>query len=109
MEQENLNEWNEERYRELNSYFRVRIQVLVDSDPYIRDMVQQGKSLQLNDLISQLSEDDQELWHEFIRLDAIKLHHDMQNHLEGRGTPYNPRDGFSSTTDDDDEDVPPVW
>ena len=108
MEQPNLNEWDEARYLELNSYFRVRIQILVDSDPYIRDMMEQGKPLQLSDLINQLSDDDQELWHEFIKLDSIKLHRDMQNHLEGKGTPYNPRDGFTSA-EDDDEDQPPTW
>lgn len=110
MEEPNLNEWDEERYRELNSYFRIRIQVLVDSDPVIKGMVQQGKSMQLSDLINQLSDDDQQLWHEFIKLDAIKLHLDMQNHLEGKGTPYNPRDGFNSSAEDDEEDDrPPIW
>ena len=109
MDNANLNDWDEERYLELNSYFRLRIQILVDSDPYIREMMEQGKSMQLNDLIGQLSDDDQELWHEFIKLDSIKLHRDMQNHLEGKGIPYNPRDGFSGSDIEDDDDAPPTW
>ncbi|MBC5773236.1 hypothetical protein H8S95_04100 [Pontibacter sp. KCTC 32443] len=110
MENINLNDWDEARYLELNAYFRVRIQVLVDSDPYIREMMEQEKSMQLKDLIDRLSDEDQQLWHEFLRLDSIKLHRDMKNHLEGKGTPYNPRDGFSgSVSDDDDEDMPPTW
>lgn len=110
MEDNNLEHWDEQRYLELNSYFRVRIQILVDSDPYIKEMTAQAKGLQLNDLINRLSEDDQLLWHEFLQLDSIKLYRDMRNHLEGKGTPYNPRDGFSSGDADDDEDgPPPTW
>ena len=108
MDAEDLNNWDEERYLELNSYFRVRIQILVDSDPYIKELLHQNKALQLNDLIDRLSEEDQKRWHEFLKLDSIKLHIDMRNHLEGKGTPYNPRDGFTSGAVDDD-DRPPTW
>ncbi|HEY4650259.1 MAG TPA: hypothetical protein VIG72_02545 [Pontibacter sp.] len=106
----NLNEWDKERYLELNAYFRVRIQVLVDSDPYIKELIRKGEGMQLSDLINQLSDDDKALWDEFLHLDSIKLHRDMQNHLEGKGTPYNPRDGFSNEgPDDEDDDMPPIW
>ncbi len=101
-------DWDEARYLELNSYFRVRIQILLDSDPNIKDLVQQGKSLDISDLIDCFSDDDLEMWREFIHLDRIKLHRDLRNHLEGRGTPYNPRDGFAGPHNED-EDRPPVW
>ena len=74
----------------------------------LKQLMQQQQSLQLSDLIDQLSDEDQELWREFLQLDSIKLHIDMRNHLEGKGTPYNPRDGFAGP-DDDDDDRPPVW
>jgi hypothetical protein len=108
MDSKDLEDWDEARYLELNSYFRVRIQILLDADPHIKQLMEEQRSLQLSDLINQLSEEDQQLWHEFLQLDSIKLHIDMRNHLEGKGTPYNPRDGFASS-DDEDEDRPPVW
>lgn len=109
MEDINLNDWDEARYLELNSYFRVRIQVLIDSDPYIKELIASGKEMQLSDLIDQLSEEDQAQWQEFMKLDTIKLYHDMRNHLEGKGKPYNPRDGFAGSQEDDDEDYPSTW
>lgn len=93
---------------ELNTFFRVKIQGMVDSDPYIRDLQRQEGGLQLSDLIDRMSEQDQERWAEFIRLDRIKLHRDMQNHLEGKGTPYTPQKGFGSNTGESD-DGPTPW
>lgn len=94
MKNPELENWDEDRYLELNTYFRVKIQGMVDSDPYIKELIQQEPGLQLQDLIDRMSDEDQELWKEFIRLDRIKLHIDMQNHLEGKGTPFSPRTGF---------------
>ena len=108
MDSKDLENWDEERYLELNSYFRVRIQILLDADSHIKQLMEQPQGLQLNDLINQLSDEDQELWREFLQLDSIKLHIEMRNHLEGKGTPYNLRDGFAGSGDDDD-DRPPVW
>ena len=102
-----LENWDEERYLELNTYFRVRIQGMVDSDPYIKDLIKQEPGLQLQDLIDRMSERDQELWVEFIKLDRIKLHMDMQNHLEGKGTPYSPQKGFGNNLTDAGEDKAP--
>lgn len=99
--------WDEDRYMELNTYFRVKIQGMVDSDPYIRDLQKQEEGLQLSDLIDRMSEHDQALWAEFIRLDRIKLHMDMQNHLEGKGTPYDPRSGFGGNTEGPENDTTP--
>lgn len=102
-----MEQWDEDRYMELNTYFRVKIQGMVDSDPYIRDLQKQKEGLQLHDLIDRMSEQDQELWAEFIRLDRIKLHIDMQNHLEGKGTPYDPRSGFGGNKSDNESDQSP--
>jgi hypothetical protein len=102
-----MEEWDEERYMELNTYFRVKIQGMVDSDPYIRDLQQQESGLHLSDLIDRMSEHDQDLWAEFIRLDRIKLHRDMQNHLEGKGTPYTPRYGFGGKPENPEDSATP--
>lgn len=98
-----MEKWDEERYVELNTYFRIRIQGMVDSDPYIKDLIQQAPGLQLQDLVERMTEQDQGLWVEFLELDRIKLHIDMQNHLEGRGKPFSPRTGFGSSSPDEDE------
>ncbi|WP_299985655.1 hypothetical protein [uncultured Pontibacter sp.] len=105
MKQE-MESWDEARYIELNTYFRIKIQGMVDSDPYIRELQKAEGGLQLADLIDRMSENDQELWAEFIRLDRIKLHLDMQNHLEGRGTPYTPRYGFGGSSEEEDNSSP---
>lgn len=102
-----LEQWDEERYLELNTYFKIKIQGMVDSDPYIRDLQQQEGGLQLSDLIDRMSGQDQELWAEFIRLDRIKLHRDMHNHLAGKGTPYTPRYGFGGTPENEDDPAAP--
>ena len=104
MTQQESNNWDEARYRELNTYFRVNINILLDSDPYIKDMLADKKSLQLESLIERMSVRDQQLWKEFLELDRIKLHMDMQDHLEGKGKPYTPRSGFGNTTLDDMEE-----
>lgn len=103
-----FSKWDEERYVELNTYFRVRIQGLVDSDPYIKELIETDKNLQLHDLIERMSLKDQGLWKEFIELDQIKLHKDMRDHLEGRGTPYSPQTGFGNKLSDS-EDNTPLW
>lgn len=103
-----MEHWDEDRYMELNTYFRIKIQGMVDSDPYIRDLQKSEDGLQLADLINRMSDSDQELWKEFIKLDRIKLHLDMQNHLEGKGTPYTLRHGFGSASSDAD-DSPSPW
>lgn len=103
MKNPDLEQWDEDRYMELNTYFRVKIQGMVDSDPYIKELIKQETGLQLQDLIDRMSERDQTLWTEFIRLDRIKLHIDMQNHLEGRGTPYSPQKGFGNRGNDSGE------
>lgn len=108
MDMTNPENWDEDRYLELNTYFRYKIQGMVDSDPHIKDLMQQEEGLQLQDLIERMSERDQDLWEEFLQLDRIKLHQDLKNHLEGKGTPYDPRYGFSGP-ETDDEDKPATW
>ncbi|GAA4431091.1 hypothetical protein GCM10023188_18300 [Pontibacter saemangeumensis] len=95
--------WDEEKYRLLNAHFRQQINTLLRTDTYLADAVAGGKSLQLQELIGRMTEKDQRLWQEFLALDRIKLHLDMKDHLEGRGTPFSPRTGFqgpSGTKDD---------
>ncbi|MCP2045147.1 hypothetical protein [Pontibacter sp. HSC-36F09] len=99
--------WDEDRYMELNTYFRIKIQGMVDSDPYIRDLQKSEDGLQLTDLINRMSDSDQKIWEEFIKLDRIKLHLDMQNHLEGKGTPYTPRHGFGGASSEADDSASP--
>ncbi|MBD1395948.1 hypothetical protein H9Q13_02120 [Pontibacter sp. JH31] len=107
MKNEDLEQWDEDRYKELNTYFKVKIQGMINADPYIQELIKQENGLQLQDLIDRMSERDQLLWTEFIRLDRIKLHIDMQNHLEGRGTPYSPQRGFGGVSNDSgNEDLP---
>jgi hypothetical protein len=100
-----LSKWDEERYVELNTYFRIRIQGMVDSDPYIKELIETDKNLQLLDLIERMSDKDQELWKEFMELDQIKLYKDMRDHLEGRGTPYSPQKGFGNKLSDSEDDT----
>lgn len=109
MDNKESESWDEERYLELNMYFKVKIQGMVDGDPYIQKLLRQDKGLELQDLIERMSDHDQQLWEEFIYLDRIKLHMDMRNHLEGRGTPYKPGHGFSSGSAGDREDPQQPW
>ena len=95
-----MEHWDEDRYVELNTFFKVKIQRMLDSDPYIRDLQRQEGGLQLRDLIDRMSEREQELWVEFIQLDRMKLNRDLQNHLEGKGKPYSPQKGFDQGLED---------
>lgn len=106
--EESYKEWDEEKYRLLNAHFRQKINVLLSTDDYLSEAVAGGRSLQLQELVGRMSEKDQRLWQEFIWLDRIKLHFDMNDHLEGRGTPYNPRTGFDNPTGKDD-DIGEPW
>src|SRR6478735_7034398 len=101
-------EWNTERYRELNDYFRVRIRVMLESDPYIKELVSTQKSLELEQITDRMSDRDQELWQEFMDLDQLKFYQDMQNHLEGKGKPYDSRTGFGNFSQADNEENP-TW
>ncbi|MDX5345976.1 MAG: hypothetical protein LPK19_01905 [Hymenobacteraceae bacterium] len=105
MDNIDFDRWDEDRYRELNQYFRVKIKVMLESDPYLQELLAKDNSMQLTDLIDRMPHEDQLLWKEFLELDRIKLHHDMQNHLEGRGTPYNSRTGFTNRSDDNDDSM----
>lgn len=95
----NLENWDEERYKELNTYFRIKIDLMLRTDQYLIDQVQQGQNLQLNDLVAQFSEEDQSRWDEFIKLNKIKLEVDMWNHLHGKGPGFQPVFGFVSPED----------
>jgi hypothetical protein len=99
MSDQNLHDWDEEKYHLLNAHFRTRINELLTSDPYLVRAVAEGKGLQLDELVGRMTEADQRHWKEFLRLDRIKLHMDMQDHLDGRGTPYSPRTGFQDDSE----------
>ncbi|KAA9345740.1 hypothetical protein [Adhaeribacter soli] len=86
--------WDAARYQELNDYFRLKIKTMLESDPYLQDLVKEAKGLQLEQLTDRMSERDQLLWKEFLALDQLKFQQDLYNHLEGRGTPFNSRTGF---------------
>lgn len=101
-------EWNAERYRELNAYFRVRIKVLLESDPFLKDLIRQQQTLELHHITERMSEADQKIWQEFMKLDQAKFYLDMQAHLEGRGTPFNSRTGFGKNAPTDTPDEP-TW
>ncbi|MHA6249619.1 hypothetical protein ACXYMU_16870 [Pontibacter sp. CAU 1760] len=103
------NDWDEEKYKLLNAHFRQQIKRLLAKDPYLAEAAATGKSLQLEDIVHRLSAKDQLLWEEFIMLDRIKLHLDLNNHLEGRGTPYDPRTGFGDTQQDAADELDNPW
>lgn len=100
MEQTDFENWDETRYSELNAYFRIKIKTLLESDPFLREMVEQQNSIGLPDLVGRMTLSDQQRWAEFLVLDRIKLQIDIQNHLEGKGIPYNPQHGFTSDLTD---------
>ena len=100
MEQNDLENWDEARYSELNAYFRIKIKTLLESDPFLREMVEQQNSVGLPDLVGRMTLSDQQRWAEFLVLDRIKLQIDIQNHLEGKGKPYSPQHGFTSDLTD---------
>ncbi|GAB2537510.1 hypothetical protein [Rufibacter soli] len=101
--------WNPERYRELNAYFRVKIPQLLEADPHLQKQVAQGKSLELTEIVECMTLNDQVAWQEFLELDQIKMHQDLQNHLEGKGTPLDSKTGFYRTPKEDSEEEPPLW
>lgn len=94
-----LEHWDEARYKELNTYFRIRIEQMLRQDEQLKEQLERGRNLQVKDIVAQMNEDDQERWEEFIYLDKLKLEVDMWNHLHGRGTPYQPGTGFTSPED----------
>lgn len=89
MEPNNSDNWNSTRYGELNAYFRLKIKTLLESDPFLIELVAKQKSISLPDLVDRMSVSDQQSWAEFLELDRIKLQLDLKNHLEGNGTPFN--------------------
>lgn len=91
-------EWDDEKYNLLNAHFRQRINELLRTDPYLQQAVREGKQLQLGELIDRMTAKDKQLWITFMRLDKMKLDRDMKNHLEGKGTPYSPENGFGNST-----------
>lgn len=99
MDQNEFENWDEERYKDLNVYFRIRIEQLLRQDTYLLEKMKMGNNLQVNDIVTQMNQDDQERWEEFLILDQQKLQVDMWNHLHGRGTPFRPGSGFSNPED----------
>jgi hypothetical protein len=97
MEKPDLRDWDAARYKELNEYFRVRIRTMLESDPYLQELVEVNKSLELEQLIERMSFKDQNLWEEFIKLDQLKFHQHLYDHFEGKGRPYNSRTGFNNS------------
>ncbi|MFD1188051.1 hypothetical protein [Pontibacter rugosus] len=96
MENINLENFDEERYKELNTYFRIKIEQLLQTNPALQEL----PNLQLSDLVDQFSDDDKERWEEFIQLDKLKMQVDMWNHLNGNGTRFQPGIGFTNPEDD---------
>ncbi|MBC3541609.1 hypothetical protein ACFSC6_02235 [Rufibacter sediminis] len=101
--------WNAERYRELNGYFKEKIRQRLSSDPNLLQQVAEGKSLELQDIVASLSMEDQALWKEFLHLDQLKMHQDLQNHLEGKGTPLHDGSGFYRQPNTENEHDNPLW
>jgi hypothetical protein len=100
--------WDAERYQELNEFFRLKIKTMLESDPHLRDLLSQNKSLQLAEITERMSIRDQDQWQEFLYLDQLKFEQDLQNHLEGRGTPYNTRTGFGRSHHPENDESP-TW
>lgn len=107
--EDNLQDWDEEKYRLLNAHFRQQINELLRTDLFLSEAAAAGKSIQLHDLIGRMKANDQLLWLEFMKLDRIKLHLDMNDHLEGRGTPYSPQSGFSNNATGPQNDLDEPW
>ena len=103
MQQPGQSGWDAARYQELNDYFRLKIKTMLESDPYLQELLDQGKGLQLEQLTDRMSDLDQQRWQEFLQLDQLKFQQDLHNHLEGRGTPYNLRKGFDRFSSGKDE------
>ncbi|GGK68622.1 hypothetical protein ACD591_17250 [Rufibacter glacialis] len=96
--------WDADRYKELNIYFREKIQHLLSTDPHLQKQVSAGKSVQLEELVESMTLNDQLLWEEFLQLDQQKMHQDLQNHLEGKGDPLHDQSGFYRHAKNDQED-----
>ncbi|MDX5421218.1 MAG: hypothetical protein LPK14_03115 [Hymenobacteraceae bacterium] len=96
----NLENWDEQRYKELNTYFRIKIEHMLSQNAALKERLEETNKLQLSDLVAQFSADDKERWAEFLELDQLKMQVDMWNHLHGHGTRYEPGLGFTNTEDD---------
>jgi hypothetical protein len=99
MEQNEPENWDEARYKELNIYFRIRIEQLLKQDTFLLQQQELGKELHLRDIVLQMNPGDRELWEEFLMLDQQKLQVDIWNHLHGKGTPFKPGTGFNNPED----------
>ncbi|GAB3195251.1 hypothetical protein ABID22_003617 [Pontibacter aydingkolensis] len=100
MDMMNLDNWDEERYKELNTYFRIRIEQMLRTDTLLQEQMQQSDKLHLHDLVAYFSDDDKERWEEFMALDQLKMQKDMWDHLHGKGTRFKPGQGFVNPDDD---------
>lgn len=96
----NLENWNEERYKELNTYFRIIIEQMLRTNSSLVERQQQDTKMDLEELVAHFSEDDQERWAEFLELDKLKMQVDMWNHLNGNGTRFQPGVGFINPDED---------
>ncbi|WP_066829509.1 hypothetical protein [Rufibacter ruber] len=94
MENLDSKNWNEDRYSELNAYFRERIRKQLDEHPDLQQPETDRRNLQLAEIIDSLPLHDQLLWQEFLELDQLKMHLDMQNYLEGKGSPTDFQNRF---------------
>lgn len=92
--------WDEALYQELNVYFRIRIEQLLQTNAELRERQQNAETMQLEDLVSYFNEEDRERWQEFVELDRLKLQIDMWNHLHGVGSRYRPGLGFTKPDED---------
>ncbi|QCR23523.1 hypothetical protein [Pontibacter sp. SGAir0037] len=91
-----MENWNEERYKELNTYFRIKIEHMLRTDPQLQEWQQEGRKIDLKEMMAQFPKEDQERWQEFLELDQLKMQVDIWNHLNGKGIPYQPGFGFSN-------------
>ncbi|TXK37003.1 hypothetical protein FVR03_16105 [Pontibacter qinzhouensis] len=95
MDNTGLENWDEARYKELNTYFRIKIELLLQANPHLlRD-----KNLSLSDLVAEFGEEDKQRWQEFMQLDKLKLEADMWRHLHGEGSGFKPGFGFTNPED----------
>ena len=100
MENPNLGNWDEARYKELNTYFRIKIELMLRTNPHLVAQQQENTTMHLQQLVNELSDEDEERWEEFMKLDKQKMELDIWNHLHGKGTRYRPGIGFTKSDDD---------
>ncbi|MCX2740743.1 hypothetical protein [Pontibacter anaerobius] len=100
MENPNLENWDEARYKELNTYFRIKIEQMLQTNPNLLAQQQESSTLHLQQLVAEFGEEDKERWEEFIRLDKLKMEAAMWDHLHGRGSRYRPGIGFTNPDQD---------